>query len=245
MGFNKDKQGNKNKIKEDKESEKSNNLEKDKVLFDESLKADYDGSSSCANENIKEAEKNIDKEADDSAKVEIITEAEPEPKIEVKTSEELLIESKEENRKLMDSNKRLKNEMDALKERVVRTVSEYENYRKRTIKEKESIYSDACEDVLKNIFPVFDNLERAAAVEGSAEDIKKGIDITLRQLNDALKKLNIEEISIESGFDPKEHNAVMHIADESLGKSQVVEVFQKGYKKGDKVLRYSMVKVAN
>jgi molecular chaperone GrpE len=124
-------------------------------------------------------------------------------------------------------------------------VSEYENYRKRTIKEKENIYADACEDVLKNIFPVFDNLERAAVVEGSAEDIKKGIDITLKQFKDALKKLEIEEISIESGFDPHEHNAVMHVEDESVGKSQVVEVFQKGYKKGDKVLRYSMVKVAN
>jgi len=128
---------------------------------------------------------------------------------------------------------------------LLRTNAEYENFRKRTAKEKEGIYTDACEDVLKNMFPVLDNLERAITVEGSNEDIKKGIEMTIRQFKDSLGKLQVEEISTEGDFDPNYHNAVMHIDDETFGKNQVVEVFQKGYKKGDKVLRYSMVKVAN
>ena len=152
---------------------------------------------------------------------------------------------KTENFKLKDENKKLQNELEAVKDRLLRTNAEYENFRKRTAKEKEGIYTDACEDVLKNMFPVLDNLERAITVEGSNEDIKKGIEMTIRQFKDSLGKLQVEEISTEGDFDPNYHNAVMHIDDETFGKNQVVEVFQKGYKKGDKVLRYSMVKVAN
>ena len=152
---------------------------------------------------------------------------------------------KTENFKLKDENKKLQNELEAVKDRLLRTNAEYENFRKRTAKEKEGIYTDACEDVLKNMFPVLDNLERAITVEGSSEDIKKGIEMTIRQFKDSLGKLQVEEISTEGDFDPNYHNAVMHIDDETFGKNQVVEVFQKGYKKGDKVLRYSMVKVAN
>lgn len=154
-------------------------------------------------------------------------------------------ELKESNRDLKDSNKKLENEIETLKERLMRTTSEYENYRRRTAKEKEGIYSDACEDVLKNMFPVLDNLERALSVDGSMEDLKKGIEMTIRQFNDSLEKLQVEEISTEEGFDPNLHNAVMHIDDDSFGKNQVVDVFQKGYKRGSKILRYSMVKVAN
>lgn len=149
------------------------------------------------------------------------------------------------NKKLKEENKKLGNELEALKDRLARTSAEYDNFRKRTAKEKEALYTDACEDVLKNMFPVLDNLERAMVVEGSMEDIKKGIEMTVRQFKDALAKLDIEEISTENGFDPNFHNAVMHIDDESLGQNQIVEVFQKGYKKNDKVLRYTMVKVAN
>jgi molecular chaperone GrpE len=149
------------------------------------------------------------------------------------------------NRKLSDENIRLKNELDTMKDRLMRNSAEYENYRKRTIKEKEGIYTDACEDVLKNIFPVLDNLERAAVIEGSMEDLKKGIEMTLRQLKDALAKLQVEEIPAEGEFDPNFHNAVMHIEDINFGKNAVAEVFQKGYKRANKVLRHSMVKVAN
>lgn len=154
-------------------------------------------------------------------------------------------ELKEDNMKLANENQRLQNEMDTLKDRLMRITAEYDNFRKRTSKEKEGIYTDACEDVLKNIFPVIDNLERAAVTEGDLEDIRKGIEMTLRQFKDALSKLEVEEISIDGGFDPNFHNAVMHVEDDKYDENQVVEVFQKGYKRANKVLRYSMVKVAN
>lgn len=152
----------------------------------------------------------------------------------------------EENTKLLEENTKLNNEVEALKDRLVRLQAEYENYRKRTQKEKEGIYTDACEDVLKNILPVGDNLERAVSVQGgTAEDIKKGVEMTLKSFSETLEKLQVEEIVCDGEFDPNYHNAVMHIEDDSLPKNHVVEVFQKGYKRGDKVLRYSMVKVAN
>ncbi|ERI90248.1 co-chaperone GrpE [Clostridiales bacterium oral taxon 876 str. F0540] len=164
---------------------------------------------------------------------------------EIVSLEGLVEELQSSNKKLSDENKKLENELSAMKERIVRITAEYDNFRKRTAKEKEGIYTDACEDILKNMFPVLDNLERASNVNGSIEDIKKGIDMTIRQFNDSLSKLQVEEIPTDQGFDPNMHNAVMHVEDESFGEKAVVEVFQKGYKRGDKVLRYSMVKVAN
>lgn len=180
-------------------------------------------------------------ERDESLKEETPIEAE------VKEDEEFENISLEEDEVtlLQNENLKLNNEIEALKERLLRTTAEYENYRKRTAKEKEGIYSDACEDVLKEMLPVLDNLERAMSVEGELEDLKKGIDMTLKQFKDSFNKLGIEEISTESGFDPKLHEAVMHVQDESFGPNQVVEIFLKGYKRGDKVIRYSMVKVAN
>ena len=141
--------------------------------------------------------------------------------------------------------KELKEENEGLKDKLLRTVAEYDNFRKRTIKEKENIYNEACADVLKEMLPVLDNLERAVAVDGSVEDLKKGIEMTINQFLGALNKLGVEEIAADGEFDPNFHNAVMHVQDENLQANQVAEVFQKGYKKGDKVLRYSMVKVAN
>lgn len=161
------------------------------------------------------------------------------------SSQVIIDELKESEGKLNEENKKLQNEIEALKDRLLRLTAEYDNYRKRTAKEKEGIYTDACEDVLKNIFPVIDNLERASAAQGDTENLKKGIDMTIRQFNTAMEKLGVEEIPSDSGFDPNFHDAVMHVEDEQYEKNQVVEVFQKGYKKGDKVLRHSMVKVAN
>lgn len=149
------------------------------------------------------------------------------------------------NRKLKDENKKLTNELDVIKDRLARVSAEYDNFRKRTIKEKEGIYNDACSDVLKSVLPALDSLEKAIAVEGNAEDIKKGIEMTIKMFQNSLAKLEIEEISTEEGFDPNFHNAVMHVEDENYGKNQIIEVFQKGYKRGDKVIRYSMVKVVN
>lgn len=159
--------------------------------------------------------------------------------------QQVLEEMKESNFKLNDENTKLENELEALKERLSRTVAEYDNYRKRTSKEKEGIYTDSVSDVLKEMLPVFDNLERAVAVEGSADDIKKGVEMTIKQFDSALSKLGVEEIPADGEFDPNLHNAVMHVEDETFGKNAVAEVFMKGYKRGEKVIRHSMVKVAN
>lgn len=148
-------------------------------------------------------------------------------------------------RKLKDENKKLNNEVEALKERLLRISAEYDNYRKRTTKEKEGIYTEACTDVLKEMIPVLDTLERAIAVDGSVEDFKKGIDMTIKGFKGSFEKLGVEEIDATGEFDPNFHNAVMHIEDESLEKNVVAEVFQKGYKKDDKIIRHTMVKVAN
>lgn len=212
-----------------------NNDEKvmEKSVTDEEIKNSENTEETVAEEKIEDAEVLEDKE------FEQINEEEE------NSFEKTIKELDVFNKKLKQENKKLENEVEALKDRLSRTSAEYENFRKRTAKEKEALYTDACEDVLKNMFPVLDNLERAITVEGNVEDIKKGIDMTIRQFKDALAKLNIEEIPTENGFDPNFHNAVMHVDDESLGKNQIVEVFQKGYKKNDKVLRFSMVKVAN
>lgn len=159
--------------------------------------------------------------------------------------EKVITSLKDENLKLKDENKKLDNELNALKDRLLRLNAEYDNFRKRTEKEKKTIYTDACSDVLKHMLPVLDNLERAIAAEGSAEDLKKGIEITTKQFDEGLKKLGVEEIESNGEFDPNYHNAIMHIEDDNFGKNQIVEVFQKGFKREDKVLRFSLVKVAN
>ena len=135
--------------------------------------------------------------------------------------------------------------MEALKDRLLRVTAEYENYRKRTAKEKEGIYTDSCADVIKEILPVVDNLERALAADGSVEDLKKGIEMTIKGLQSSFDKLGVEEIDASGEFDPNLHQAVMHIEDESLETNVVAEVFMKGYKRGDKVIRHTVVKVAN
>lgn len=148
-------------------------------------------------------------------------------------------------KKVKDENKKLQEEIDVMKDRLLRITAEYENYRKRTAKEKEGIYSDAYVDVLKEVLPILDNLERAVAAEGSLEDLRKGIEMTIKGCQDSFAKLGVEEIDASGEFDPNLHNAVMHIEDENLGKNIVAEVFQKGYKKDEKIIRHTMVKVAN
>ena len=124
-------------------------------------------------------------------------------------------------------------------------LAEYDNFRRRSAKEKESAYSDAYIDVLEKILPVLDNLERAAAYK-DGESVLHGLELTLKSFHEVLSKLGIQEIDAVGGkFDPNLHNAVMHVEDDEHGEGEVVEVLQKGYMCGDKVLRYAMVKVAN
>lgn len=132
-----------------------------------------------------------------------------------------------------------------LNDKYLRMMAEYENFRKRAAKEKEGIYSDAKLDVIKELLPTLDNLERAVAFEESGK-LAEGVQMTLNMLKSSLEKLGVTEIEAQGAeFDPNLHNAVMHVEDESLGENTVVEVFGKGYKIGDKVIRYAMVKVAN
>ena len=131
-------------------------------------------------------------------------------------------------------------------ERYLRLMAEFDNYKKRSAKERENIYTDVRVDTVTKFLPVFDNLERALKAETADDAFKRGVEMTFNQLVDVFKKLGVEEIeSVGKTFDPTMHNAVMHVEDEQYGESEIVEEFQKGFKIGDKVIRFSMVKVAN
>lgn len=133
------------------------------------------------------------------------------------------------------------------KDKYLRMLAEYDNFRRRTAKEKETVYGDATADTIKGLLPVVDTLERAAAgltPEDAESPLGKGITMTLKSATDALAKLGVEEVPTDV-FNPDIHNAVMHIEDESLGVGAIVAVFQKGYRKGDHIIRYAMVQVAN
>ncbi len=125
-------------------------------------------------------------------------------------------------------------------------AAEYDNFRRRSAKEKTDAYSSAKADAALAFLPVFDNLQRALAAPCTDEAYAKGVEMTMTQLRQVLEKLGITEIdALNQPFDPNLHNAVMHVDDDSVGESTVVEVFQSGFKMGDKVIRFAMVKVAN
>ena len=131
-------------------------------------------------------------------------------------------------------------------DRFLRLAAEYDNYRKRTAKEKEALWAQAKADTAVAFLPVYDNLERALKQETADEAYKKGVEMTMTQLKEVLTKLGIEEIpALGEPFDPNLHNAVMHVEDEGAGENTIVDVFQTGFKSGDKVVRFAMVKVAN
>ena len=132
------------------------------------------------------------------------------------------------------------------KEMGMRVRAEYDNYRKRTAKEMGEIAIDVRVKTVQEILPIADNIERALSVTGSDADMRKGIEMIEQQILNTFAKLEIEAIADENvAFDPNIHNAVMHVEDENFGENTVVQVFQKGYKIGDKIVRYAMVKVAN
>lgn len=128
-------------------------------------------------------------------------------------------------------------------DKYLRLAAEYDNFRRRSAKERESIYTDAYGDALTALFPVIDNLERAAQYT-DGENVAKGVSMVLKSVGETLEKLGVSEVPTAT-FDPNLHNAVMHIEDPAYGEGEIVEVLQKGYCRGDKVLRYAMVKVAN
>jgi len=138
-------------------------------------------------------------------------------------------------------------QLESVKDQYTRLGAEYDNYRKRTTKEKDNIYQDAKADTIKAFLAVYDNLERAAAAEGGEDSPhKKGLEMIFAQFKDILAKQGVTEIE-EKGqpFDPEKHNAVMHIDDENYGENEVAQVFQAGFTMGDKIIRHAIVQVAN
>ena len=128
----------------------------------------------------------------------------------------------------------------------LRLAADYDNYRKRTAKEKDAAYGNGKADAIEKLLPVYDNLERALQQETADEAYKKGVEMTMTQLVSILEGLGVEIFgNVGDTFDPNLHNAVMHTEDENLGEGAISLVFQKGFKLGDKVVRFAMVQVAN
>lgn len=166
----------------------------------------------------------------------------------VETAEETVEAATEETADTPGSDEAaaLKEQLAAQEDRFLRLCAEYDNFRRRSQKEKEGIYQDATADAVKALLPVYDNLERALKQETADEAYKKGVEMTMAGLKKSFADLGVTEIGAAGeGFDPNIHNAVMHIDDDSLGESTVAEVFQTGFMLGEKVIRFAMVKVAN
>ena len=155
-------------------------------------------------------------------------------------------EKKRKKEKEPTEEEKLAAQLADLNDKLMRTLAEYDNFRKRSQKEKDAIYPEAVANTVLAFLPVLDNFERAVAAECKDADFKKGIELIMTAFKDCLTKLKVEEIaSLGEEFDPNLHNAVMHIEDDTTADNVIVEVFQKGYKLGDKVIRHAMVKVAN
>ena len=139
-----------------------------------------------------------------------------------------------------------KKEIEVLKDKYLRSVAEFDNYKKRTIKEKEASYGNGKADAVAKILPVYDNLERALNQPTEDAAYKKGVELTMNELVKILTSLGVEIFGAPGDtFDPNLHNAVMHTEDESLPENTIAQVFQKGFKIGEKVVRFAMVQVEN
>ena len=143
------------------------------------------------------------------------------------------------NKKAYDAEKKCTE----LNDKYLRLMAEYDNFRKRSLKERDGIYAEAYSDAVKQLLPVIDNIERSVAF-ATDEETRKGLNMIVTQMMEALGKMGVTVIETKE-FDPNVHNAVMHVDDESYGEGEIIDVFQKGYKYKDKVIRYAMVKVAN
>ena len=173
------------------------------------------------------------------------------PEVEQTETQESASKKKEKTftltREQMEAAELAASQLAAVTDQFTRLTAEYENYRKRTTKEKESIYQDAKMDTVTAFLPVYDNLERAMKTEGDEDSPhKKGLEMIFTQYKEVLNKLGITEMeSLGQPFDPNRHNAVMHVDDENVGENVVVDVFQAGFMMGEKVLRFATVRVAN
>ena len=153
-----------------------------------------------------------------------------------------------EDKKEMTQEEKLQAQLNEKNDQLLRMAAEYDNFRKRTQREKESLYSDCKVSVIKELLPVIDNFERCVVFnEGTSfEDYRKGVEMTYKQFGDMLKKLGIEAFGeVGEEFDPNLHNAVMHAQNKDLPENSISDVLMKGYKTGDKIIRTAMVAVAN
>ena len=178
--------------------------------------------------------------------------SQPDPEQETKSAPEPETEEKSEKKAKKKKEKytftrEQVEQMESVKDQFIRQTAEYENYRKRTTKEKEGIYQDAKADTIKEFLAVYDNLERASAAGGGEDSPhKKGLDMIFQQYKEILAKLGVEEIEAQGQpFDPEWMNAVMHVENDSFGENTVAQVFQAGFRMGDKVIRHAIVQVAN
>lgn len=177
------------------------------------------------------------------------TKSAPEPETEEK-SEKKAKKKKEKytfTREQVEQMELAAKQLESVKDQFIRQTAEYENYRKRTTKEKEGIYQDAKADTIKEFLAVYDNLERASTAGGGEDSPhKKGLDMIFQQYKEILAKLGVEEIEAQGQpFDPEWMNAVMHVENDSFGENTVAQVFQAGFRMGDKVIRHAIVQVAN
>lgn len=159
------------------------------------------------------------------------------------TAQETFTLTKEQMEKMEGLAKALADEQD----KYLRLAAEYDNYRKRTAKEKEAIYTDAKIDTIKSMLGVYDNLERGIAQYADEESPhRKGLEMVFKQFKECLAKLDVKQMeAVGKPFDPEKHSAVVHVEDERYGENEVVEVLQQGFTLGEKVLRFAIVKVAN
>lgn len=155
-------------------------------------------------------------------------------------------EKKEKKEKKEETKKEIEADLAAEKDKYLRLLAEYDNYRRRSTREREAIYADVRCDTLKKFLPVYDSLSRALAQTPDDDPARKGLEGIMNQYNTALNQLGVTAIeAVGQPFDANRHNAVMHIEDDAYGEGVVVEEFEKGFCIGDRVLRYSVVKVAN
>lgn len=157
-------------------------------------------------------------------------------------------EEKLENTENLDlkDNTKMKEELENTTDRLKRLMAEFDNFKKRTAKEREMLYGSIVGDVAQKLLPVLDNLEKAANSETNDENYKQGIQLVLKQYTEMLSSFGIQEIeSVGKNFDPELHEAVSMVTDETLGEKEIKEEFRKGYKIGDRVIRHAMVIVAN
>ena len=153
------------------------------------------------------------------------------------------IENKEENTTNESS---IKAELDETTDRLKRLMAEFDNFKKRSAKEREGLYNSILSDIVSSLLPVVDNLENAVNVETQDENYKQGVELVLKQFKDVLTSVGVQEIeTVGTIFNPEYHEAVSSVQDENLGEKEIKEVYRKGYKIGDRVVRHAMVVVAN